>query len=465
VLYALLLFRRGHELEPLHDDLVARVARAEEARAGREPAPVEIAADLDQLITWGAVERQTEAVKLRGYKDNRLRRFRYRLSDDALALLEWLEARLAARVQGRARDGRDRLADVAGALRELRRVLSAWRDGQHGGEEARRAMYLAERVVEIAAAMSDEVLELRAEMIFFAGRPFDAAALRELLAWLEQFVAIYLVRLEELRGEVEDRLREVSAPRFVQALEECRAALLGERALVPPSLRGGAVREAGDLLSDAAGFFRAGGRLADLVRLVEESARQVALKIHRHLRELERRSARRADLRAAVRLVAALPEAAAGEPLCAWAGSIVAAAHLRTAAIPVEGRARPPSPRRYAQSGGAERASRPLQRKRLGREEARALEARRLAELGDWIERAVLGGQAQVRLSEVAGGLGESAPRRLVDLARARHLSGGRKLARVGVTITAASGRAVVTAGDEGLDAPDCEVARVGEIA
>lgn len=47
-----------------------------------------------------------------------------------------------------------------------------------------------------------------------------------------------------------------------------------------------------------------------------------------------------------------------------------------------------------------------------------------------------------------------------MDVARARHLGGGRDLGRIGVTIAGAAGRARLGGAEVGLDAPDCEVER-----
>ncbi len=239
VLYGLLLFRRDHELEPLHEDVLARVAAA---ACGLGPYdPLAFAQDVGQLVEWGAIERVTEAHKLRSYRDNRRERFRYRLADDAVALLEWLEARLAAKLAGRVGDSRDRLADVLGHLRELRRVLDEWRDGARDPDPARRALYLVEAIGDAIDAVGTELLAFRGEMLAFASRPYDVDALRAILAWLERYVAVYLRRVEELRAEVATRLRELAAPRHQGALDECHAAVVAERAAAPRALAAAAV--------------------------------------------------------------------------------------------------------------------------------------------------------------------------------------------------------------------------------
>lgn len=231
ILYALLLFRRDHELEPLHEDVLPRIAEAAAGLGGYD-GPT-FAQDVSQLVEWGAVERVTEARRLRGPRDNRRERFRYRLTDDAVALLEWLEARLAAKLAGRVGDSRDRLEDVVGHLRELRRVLDAWRGGEREPDRARRALYLIEAIGDTIDAVGGELLAFRAEMLGFASRPYDLDALRAILAWLDRYVAVYVARLQALRDDIAARLTDLAAPRYRDALAACGAAVADERALAP----------------------------------------------------------------------------------------------------------------------------------------------------------------------------------------------------------------------------------------
>jgi hypothetical protein len=480
ILYGLLLFRRDHELEPLHEDVLARV-REPLARLGPYDG-VLFAQDVAQLVEWRAVERITEAHKLRSYRDNRRERFRYRLGDDTVALLEWLEARLAAKLDGRAGDSRDRLEDVLGHLREVRRVLDEWRGGDRGGDRARRALHLIEAIGDAIDEVGTEMLAFRGEMLAFASRPYDLEALRAILGWLERYVAVYVRRLEALRGDVAARLRELAAPRFREALEGCHAAVAEERAAAPRALRAAAVVAPGDRIGAAAAFFAGGGMLATLCARIDESARAVVNKMQRHLRELERRSARLADLRAAIRRVAAGP---AADPRNGELGrNLVAAAHVRVDRRPASAArpAAPPMPRSHVRTAPAA-GTPPLARKRGSLQAARDLQLKRRAELGAWLA-AFTGGAERTRLGElVAGDAGRdpALPRRWLDVARAAHLGGGRALREAGFAMEpaaagdeAASDEAVsdvargdappreVTLGDErvGLSAPDAWLRR-----
>ena len=90
------------------------------------------------------------------------------------------------------------------------------------------------------------------------------------------------------------------------------------------------------------------------------------------------------------------------------------------------------------------------------------MRARRLHELAAWLDEHVLAGKPEVRLSGAKPAT-QDAPRRWVDVARARHLAQGRSLRQLDVTIDAVDGP-VARLGDEqeGLDAPDCIIRKGG---
>jgi hypothetical protein len=455
ILYGMLLYRRDHELEPLHEDVLARVSEPLAALGGYDGAL--FGQDVTQLVEWRALDRITEAHKLRSYRDNRRERFRYRLTDDTVALLEWLEARLAAKLDGRAGDSRDRLEDVLGHLREVRRVLEEWRGGARDGDRARRALHLIEAIGDAIDEVGSELLAFRGAMLAFASRPYDVAALRAILDWLERYVAVYVRRLEELRTDVAARLRELGAPRFQESLEACHALVAEERAAAPRALRAAAVIAPGERIAAHATFFSPGGMLAALCARIDESARAVVIKMQRHLRELERRSARLADLRAAIRLVAAAP---ARDPRLALLGrALVAAAHVRVDRRPGSAAAphAPPMPRthtRVAPSVGVP----PLARKRGSLQAARDLAVRRRAELGAWLAAFTDGADRRqlATLPSSEPGL----PRRWLDVARAAHLGGGRALREAGFELETTTGEVSLTDDEGGLCAPDAWITR-----
>lgn len=459
VLYGMLLLRRSHELEPLHEDVERMVGRARGAGDGEDDEQA-LARDLDQLVEWGCLTRRAEPLKIRGYKDISRERFRYHLTEDAVALLEWLEARLEAHAHGRADDGRDLLVDVLGHLRELSRVVAHWHKGERTEESARRAMHLCALVDERTRAIGEELLTFRASMLAFAGRPYDVTALRPILAWLERYVSVYLARIEALRADIVARLEELAQPRYRRALVEQQEALERERLETPAVFRSGlALRPPSELLDAQEAFYAERGRLSELSRRIDDSARAVLRKMHRHLREIERRSARVEDLRARIAEVARLAQREDDDRLSAFANALVGSAHARFGGRhgPSQARIAPPLPRKHAATAVDRTSRAPLRPKANPPDAVRELRARRLAELGRWIEEAVLRGGSEARLSEVALVTAES-PRRWLDVARARHLDRGRDLARVGVAIAEAEGEARIGDASAGLSAPDCIV-------
>jgi hypothetical protein len=124
--------------------------------------------------------------------------------------------------------------------------------------------------------------------------------------------------------------------------------------------------------------------------------------------------------------------------------------------VPDGARSLPPLPRQHS-APARKTERRPLRSKRLQAEAARELRARRLSELAAWLAAEVLGGRREVRLSEAELGAPD-APRRWLDVARARHLDFGRDLGRLGVGIEAREGKARLGGGAFGLEAPDCLV-------
>ena len=462
VLYGLLLLRRAHELEPLHEDLYRRLAPAQAAR-GEPYEPEQFAQDMTQLLEWGCVARRTEPLKIRGYKDIRREKYRYRLSEDAIALLEWLEERLAALLEGRTQDSRDLLTDVLGQLKEIERIAERWRKDERAEDMPRRAVYLLTRIDDTVQAITDELLSFSAGMVAFASRPYEFDALRTILGWLERYVTVYLARIEQLRGEIQERLDRLTQPRFRQALRECQAELERERELAPLSLRAGGVMRSPDELLDAQRpFFEHRGQLAQLCARIDDSSRGVLRKMYRHLRELERRSALLQDLRARIREVAGLAADGPDPRLGAFLNALVASAHGRFARRrpPARDRVQPPMPRATQTPRREGDTSRPLRPKRASPETVRILRAKRAVELGVWLEEVVLRGELRVRLSELAP-TGSEAPRCWLDVVRAQHLACGRELSPLGVGIEDTDGPpATLGTAEVGLEAPDCLVSR-----
>ena len=83
ILRALAAFRDEHEPEPLHEDVEAKLC-GEDADPS---AALTFKSDIRQLKEWGLVTERIEKERLRGYRDNRRTKFRYRICDDAAAFV------------------------------------------------------------------------------------------------------------------------------------------------------------------------------------------------------------------------------------------------------------------------------------------------------------------------------------------------------------------------------------------
>ena len=79
-LRALAQFREEHEPEPLHEDVELKVC-GEDADAFAVSA---FKSDIRQLKEWGLIAERIEKERLRGYRDNRRTKFRYRICDDGV---------------------------------------------------------------------------------------------------------------------------------------------------------------------------------------------------------------------------------------------------------------------------------------------------------------------------------------------------------------------------------------------
>jgi len=378
-----------------------------------------------------------------------------------VALLEWLESRLASRLEGRASDGRDLLTDIVGQLTELKRVLDRFRRDDADVDLPRRAMHLLASVDATCDALSEELTSFRAEMLGFVSQRYRLEHLRQILAWLERYLGVYLTSLETSRESIAERLHTLRRPRYRRALAGCHARLEAERAATPSMLRGaGRLREPDELLDAAAPYFDSQGTLRTLTHHIDDSARAVLHKMHRHQAELERRNARLEDLRATIRQVAALPRDSTEPDLSALLRATVASAHARFAGrAPRRSHAEvPPLPRRHERQTPHARRQ-PLRSKQLSVTEVRALRARKLSELGRWVEETLLRGRPDVRLSELEID-SPDAPRRLLDLARSWHLGQGKDLRRMKLMLEDVPGRAAAVGEGDSLELPDARLGR-----
>ena len=437
ILYRMLLFRRDHELEPLYEDIYDAVRRAQERVSdGNGYAPEQFRADLGQLTAWDLVSCRIELERLRGYRDSRRRKFRYSLSRDALAFLEWLEGRLRADQEDQSPDTRDILEEVCATLHELCRLLQRFGAKNAGSGDTRRILYQLLKADELSLQANSELSAFNGRLLGFVVRHYTVDEAKSILGQLDEFVQTYVRQVHHVRAEIVSLLDRLGQERCQERLERAVLAMEEERKGTPHILRPAAdLRYHEHMPARLREFYRTNGRLDALCRRVEDSALRVWRKLHSHLRELERRSSRVEDLRERTEEVAML---GADDVPRAFLLELIGSAAMRSDPHywDEDELADPPQPRRRSVRRRTE-TPRCLSEKQPGKGPVVSMEQARLARLRHWLDTTVglpLRGES---LPVSQGAFTEPDDfTHIMDLAKAGLLGSGRRLRRVEYRLT-----------------------------
>ncbi len=292
ILRAFAEFRRHHEPEPLHEDIVRAVC-------GEMPDPfaeLTLKNDLRQLKDWGLVTERIEKERLRGYRDNRRTKFRYRLCDEAVQFIAWLDERRNCPLDAGGGDITGNLLDLQCSLlhelrRKLRTVTPTGTDADTAGDVLYRVEQL--RVSVDATARTLQALNLR--LLSFGAESFSAdeakPVVEELALFLDRFGRRFGVLREEIVQDLTELRRPNQAARWATCAEAFRVEASKFRHIA--SMR---IPDATAILADAAQFYAPDGALVDLRQRIVDSARKVWGKLNAKLREFERRNHRLEDL-------------------------------------------------------------------------------------------------------------------------------------------------------------------------
>ena len=429
ILAALLAFRRNHEPEPLHEDLFAAV-RSD--LVGSVYTSDAFNQDMRQLLLWSLVTDRLEKERLRGYKDTRRRKFRYRLTDEATAFLLWLEARRHDDLEPADTDTRDLLSELIGTLRETARLLNKTGSETLDYETARGIFYRLSRMGALTENASQALGDFNIRLLGFATGRYDATEARSILAELERFLKQFLNRIHTLRTEISPEISKLRQARYTARWQACLA-ILDEEARATSHLMRTRLPNPERTLADLAAFYAAEGALEQLCARVNTAALLVWRKLYTHLRELERRSHRLEDLRARIAEIAQLP---ADTVPAAYIATLLAPAHMigDMHFWDENEKAIPPQPRWERQRLREAPALWLSEKPRTSDRPPQSLEEARLRALADWMTSRGLDAE-NARVSAGTYVAYEDFPR-LLELARSGLLGQGARLARIGHRLT-----------------------------
>ena len=399
ILRAFAVMRDGHEPEPLHED-IARMVCGEDAA---QPDLAQLKTDLRQLKDWSLVTERIEKERLRGYRDNRRTKFRYRLCEDAVAFVAWLGERREHDLLPGGGDITGNLLDIqCSLLHELRRRVRSALPGKVDYEIAGDILYRVDqmRVYVEATARSLQALNLR--LLGFGAESFGVAEAKEIIAelglFLDRFGRRFGALREEIAADLTELRRETYGPRWAACAERLREE--GTRFRHIAAVR---IPDAAALLEDAARFYATDGRLVELRSRVGESARKVWGKLNARLRELERRNHRLEDIQARLQEFARMDEERVPYD---WMRSLLECGALRGDAQirPSGEKARPPMPKIAAKIKTRKVTSWITPRRVGDRPDVASITQVRFQRLREWMEQSGVYPQSAIPRTRLSAG-------------------------------------------------------------
>lgn len=435
ILYRIFLFRREHELEPLYEDIFETVREAQrKAAEGGGYSPDMFRQDITQLTEWDLLDERMEMERLRGYRDSRRKKFRYSLTGESQAFLEWLEDRAQADLEAGDEDTRDVLEEVCGILSELNRNLANFGTVRAREDDSRRIFYQLSRLDDLTIQANRNITAFNARLLGFVIRGYDLGEAKGILRDMDDFVNRFLRRVYELRHDIVEAIDKLLLSRNQDKLRQCAEFMEAERLKTPHLLRrGGNCRSQIRIPFSLAHFYEDGGMLDQICHRISESAIKVWRKLHAHLRELERKNNRIEDLRARIADIAALPEETVpGDFLRELISSAAMTSDPNYWDDHVQ--ADPPQPR-LDQSKTVSRHIQPIRKKSLGGKPAVSLDEQRLRDLAAWTERRLGGVDIGGRPLSSGTYTTFNDAANIIGLAKAGILGKGRRLNRVDLAL------------------------------
>ena len=380
-LRALAQFREEHEPEPLHEDVELKVC-GEDADAFAVSA---FKSDIRQLKEWGLITERIEKERLRGYRDNRRTKFRYRICDDAAAFVEWLGARWAYDLEPGGGDETGNLLDMQRSLvAELRRMLNRVDAQNLGYETAGDILFRVDQMSRYVDMTARALQELNLRLLGFGVADFSVDEAKpivgELAVFLERFGRRFGTLREDILRDIEEMRRECHRKRWNVCAEVMKTEASRFRHIasvkVPDSER---------ILADASFFYGAGGTLVSLMSRVGDSARKVWGKLNAKLRELERRNHRIEDIAKRLEEIASFDEDYVPHR---WLASLLEQANMKgdAQARPAGEMSLPPMPKKSSQKNAEKIVSWITPRKVGERPDVASIAEEKARRMREWME-------------------------------------------------------------------------------
>ena len=457
ILYRMLISRRTHELEPLYEDVYDAVRPAQELLADVPYTSEQFRTDLNQLTSWELVSFRIEKERIRGYKDNRKKKFRFRLLPETINFLIWLEDRLQEDIEDRKADARNQLEDFSINLIELLRLLRKFKTSGDNEESSRRILYQLFKLEETTLAINANLGEVNARLLSFINRTYDHKELKLVISELEIYLQNFLRKIDRQRREVEPSLELLVQESMLQKVAVAFDVMEEERRKAPHFLRSNhQTTSHRNIPAQLLSFHRSGGLLDQLCGRIHESSFQVVRKMYAYLRELERKSNRIEDIRDRLDEMVLLDDETVPQT---FLRQLIAAAQM--SADPqhwnAHEKADPPRPRKpHEREAGPARTYLAPKKKTEG--PAKSMEVQQLEALGDWLENSVLSAEG-ARVSNTEA-LEFAHFQRIIQLAKGGYLGMGKRLNRLGFAITTHDENVTISLEQQSLAFRDMEISR-----
>lgn len=457
IVYRMLLFRREHELEPLHEDLYRAVREAQDTISGEPYLPENYASDLKNLQDWGLITVRLEKERIKGYKDTRRTKFRYGLANETIHFVVWLEERLLDDIEEHISDARDLLEEIAGTIKELGRLLRNLQNQNRDPDEneSRRILYQINKLDQLSHDVGRTLSEFNARLLGFLVCDYDIKSLRELLNSLNLYVEKYLNRIGVVRETLLPDLKKINSTKSLEKIKVAKKIMDLERLSAPREFR--ARSENADPLeipSILIRFYKDNGVLDAICHRINESALRLWHRMATHLKELERKSHRIDDLRA--RIVELAGKSEDYLPGC-WMTRLLSWGHMRGDMHQWDEceKSDPPRPKK----GSWKQRRSPvlfIEAAKPGDGIALSMEQTRLNQLKYWVQSRIAD-SGEWKFSD--GPFADLSDfQKVIELARAGILGSGKKLKSINFTLTPLQEETVLRAEKLSLRCNDMEV-------